>query len=362
MKFLMFGTGKIANEIMNDIEISRPQIEITGFIDNNETKYNQLFHGIKVYSPRQAFKLNYDYICVLIGNRDKYRDVYNQLVYGYGIDKSKIVDSMYLLKQIMIEKYKDDTRPFVQDTLSFWKTHDISFMNQFQYAEASYEKVFWDTDNNMPYIVLENKRLYYPKNYSDFVIRNNEMFVISYRQTEQHEKSPHRYLMGDIEIHEGDVVVDAGAREGDFALPYIDTIKKLYLFECDSDWVEALQMTYHDYKDKVVIVPKMLTDHENENMTTLDNVLSGEKINFLKMDIEGAEVSALQAASETLNSINIRCAICSYHKSTDQRDIISLLKEKGFNCSVSNGYIVFVNDPHIFRDLDFRKGIVYAVK
>ena len=36
-----------------------------------------------------------------------------------------------------------------------------------------------------------------------------------------------------ISMSKGDVVVDAGAMEGDFALEYIEDIGKLYIFECD---------------------------------------------------------------------------------------------------------------------------------
>ena len=360
MKFLFFGTGKIANDIMSNIIMPNSQIEIVGFCDNDISKQNQSFWGFNVYSVQDALKLEIDYVCILLG--EKYSDVYHQLVDEYDVEESKVVDRFFLLKQLMIEKYRNDNREYIKQTLLFWQEHDISFMNQFQYEKESYEKLFWDDENNMPYIMLNGKRLYYPSNYSNIFVVNNEKYVISYRNMEQHEKSPHRYIKGEICIHPNDIVVDAGAREGDFALPYIDIIKKLYLIECDPDWVQALKMTYQPYKDKVVIIPKMLSNMQNQEMTTLDNVLNGEKVNFLKMDIEGAEINALNAAKEALKSNDIRCAICSYHNSADEKGIIDILEKNAFRCSVSDGYVVYLYDPHIYRDLDFRKAIVYAIK
>ena len=38
---------------------------------------------------------------------------------------------------------------------------------------------------------------------------------------------------------------------------YVDVASKIYLFECDPVWIEALEKTFEPYKDKVVIVPKM---------------------------------------------------------------------------------------------------------
>ena len=43
MKFLFFGTGKIANDIMSNIIMPNSQIEIVGFCDNDISKQNQSF-------------------------------------------------------------------------------------------------------------------------------------------------------------------------------------------------------------------------------------------------------------------------------------------------------------------------------
>lgn len=358
MKFLLFGTGNIADQVMKGIENLEKYVEIVGIIDNDETKHGQNYYKYTIMGPEQISGCSYDYICILLVK--DYEDVYNQLVYGYRIESKKIVDRFFLLKEIMSGKYKDSEDRDVQDTISFWQENNLTFFNQFAYESVKYEKVFWDLDNNMPFILYEDRRLYYPRRYKGFCIKNGDMYVASCREMEQHVKSPHRYLTDEICIADGDVVVDAGAREGDFALPYIEKISKLYLLECDPEWVKALKMTYKSYMDKVVIIPKMLSDQVSENATTLMGILKNQKVNFIKMDIEGAEMKVLSASEKLFQDNHMKCAICSYHRKDDKEGIENLLGRLGYRCSESKGYVVFMNDPDIFLEADFRRGVVYA--
>lgn len=358
MKFLLFGTGNVADQVMKGIDNLEKYVEIAGVVDNDETKYGTKFYKYTVTGLESMADCLYDYICILLDKN--YREVYNQLVYGYHIADDRIVDRFFLLKEIMSEKYKNSEDKAVQDTISFWQENNLTFFNQFAYAPAVYEKVSWDMENNMPYVMYGKERLYYPRDYRGFCIQNGDMYVVSYREMEQHIRSPHRYLTDRIDIGDGDIVVDAGAREGDFALPYIHKISKLYLFECDAGWVKALEMTYRNYMDKVIIVPKMLSDEVTENSTTLPEVIGNQKLDFIKMDIEGAETRALSAAGGLLENNDIKCAVCSYHRKNDKDDIKRILTRLGYDCSESEGYVVFVADPDIFKEADFRRGVVYA--
>ena len=360
MKLLLFGTGSVASSVMEKCNFAKTKINVIGFLDNDEAKYGSSFYGKNVYHPGQIGSLEYVYICILLVKG--YNEVINQLVYGYNVSPNRIIDRKNLLKLLMIDKYKNDKRLFVKETIDYWKTHDISFMNQYQYDNVHYDQVFWDYEENMPYVIFSGKRLYYPRDYKRFIIKNEKMYAISYREIEQHELSPHRYLKGNIRIHEGDVVIDAGAQEGDFALPYIDIIGKLYLFECDLSWVKALKMTYKKYADKVTIIPKMLSNSCDEKSITLQEAVQSGKVDFIKMDIEGAEVESLLAAQELLKKNDIRCAVCTYHKKDDAEKIKSILKQNGYQSFFSNGYVVFVDDTDIFKDLDFRKAIIYGYK
>lgn len=359
MRLFIFGTGYVAQQVLHGMDNILKYVDIVGFIDNDEEKWGKSFCGRKIYHPGHLREEEYDKIGILL---IKFQDVYCQLVHGYHVPPEKIIDREELLKYLMTEKYRDTMDSDIQDTLEYWRKNPLSYFNQHEYAGATRDRVFWDIECNMPYIIFKNRRLYYPRSYSGFLCDKEGLYVLGYREEEQAEGSPHKYLTKEIDFAKGDVVVDAGAMEGDFALEHIDDIGRLYIFECDSEWIKALKMTYKDYMDKVTIIPKMLGDRVDENMTTLKEAIPDGKVDFIKMDIEGAEVKALQAAEELLQNNDVKCSICTYHRKDDAACLKKFFERNGYQTSFSNGHMIFYIDPDIFSTLDFRKGVIYAKK
>ncbi|MBD5448762.1 MAG: FkbM family methyltransferase [Lachnospiraceae bacterium] len=359
MKLLIFGTGDMARKALRGMDNISQYADIVGFVDNDDTKYGKVFYDRKIYHPGQIKTVDYDKICILL---EQFQEVYYQLVDGYHIAPEKIINKEELLKYLMIEKYKNSMDADIRDTLKYWEDNPLSFFNQHKAEDAARDRVFWDEECNMPYIIFKGKRLYYPRGYSDFIYEEGCIYAMGDRGGEQAERSPHRYLTNEINFTKGDVVVDAGAMEGDFALAHIEDIGKLYIFECDPQWIKALKMTYKDYMDKVVIIPKMLGDRVNERMTTLIEAIPDGRVDFIKMDIEGAEVSALLSAEALLQNNNVKCTICTYHKKDDAVRLEKIFHENGYQTSFSNGYMIFHIDKDIFSTLDFRKGVIYAKK
>ena len=80
---------------------------------------------------------------------------------------------------------------------------------------------------------------------------------------------------------------------------------------------------------------------------TLDNILEGlkiDRVNFIKMDIEGAEIEALKGMKETLGNNDVKLAIASYHKVNGQptyKTIIPMMREMGFNSRFKDGISYF---------------------
>ena len=86
-------------------------------------------------------------------------------------------------------------------------------------------EVCLDGGCGMYYIPYKGRKMFFPRGW------NEEKIVSYYRSVvmEQDARSPHCYANDAFGVKAGDVVVDAGAAEGIFALDCIDTASKLYL-------------------------------------------------------------------------------------------------------------------------------------
>ena len=61
---------------------------------------------------------------------------------------------------------------------------------------------------------------------------------------------------------------------------------------------------------------------------SIDEMLDGQRASYIKMDIEGAEMEALQGAHDTINKFRPKLAISVYHKEDDLWNIPYYLHEK----------------------------------
>lgn len=177
----------------------------------------------------------------------------------------------------------------------------------------------------------------------------------------------------------GDTVVDAGANIGSFTVKAAEAVGrtgKVIAIEPEANNLKLLQRNIEaNGLRNVVIVPKGVwstkdelklslsrqtmghsfyrkhyyeTDRANEiedvEVDTLDNMLreSGiTRVDFIKMDIEGAEIEALKGMDEVLRS-DVKLAIEVRHivdgKRTD-KTIIPQLREKGFEVHREGGIV-----------------------
>ncbi len=272
--------------------------------------------------------------------------------------------------QVLIGKLKANygtvEDPEIQDILQtveqnqYVMAYNQRFIWKFQDGIAKFlELIQYDQEAGMYYGLWNGRRMYYPREYS------KEMAASAFRFAcvEQDPVSPHRYLDSSFDVQEGDIVVDAGVAEGNFALDVVEKAKKVYLVECEHKWVEALQKTFAPWKEKVVIVEKLLGDRTDEQSITIDQLVEERYINFLKLDVEGAEIASLKGASRVLaNSRNVRCAVCAYHRKHAEREIRKLLENHHFYTSTTKGYMFFKEDMDSWIDGELRHGIVRAVK
>lgn len=150
----------------------------------------------------------------------------------------------------------------------------------------------------------------------------------------------------------GDVVLDAGACYGDNALTFASKVGdagRVFAFEMVPDNIDVmrknLQINEH-LAQRIEVVDRPLHNRPDERLyihkrragahvaekpdptgvarvvetTTVDDFVRRRnlrRLDFVKMDIEGAEMNALAGARRTIETFRPKLAICVYHKPED---------------------------------------------
>jgi len=210
-------------------------------------------------------------------------------------------------------------------------------------ASLSYRQLRVDVERDMktklPYVMHQGKKLFFPEHFSSDKVRTEYLRLL----IEQDPESPHRYIPS-YETLKDRVLLDVGAAEGIFALDTIEQVNRVFLFEYEEFWQEALRQTFQPWQEKVTIVRKFVSDRTENVNVSIDDFLSGRELErlFIKMDIEGAERKALQGARITLQSASdIYLSICGYHRKGDPEYIKGFLKEYGFSHIFAPGYLLW---------------------
>jgi len=153
-----------------------------------------------------------------------------------------------------------------------------------------------------------------------------------------------------VKLSKDEIFIDCGSYDLSTSEDLIsrrNDIKKIYAFEpdpanynicleriknfpcevelfCSGLWNEDKTLSFHSFSgtgSKIV---------ENGNskieVRTIDSILKGGVATFIKMDIEGAELEALEGAKNTIKKYKPKLAISVYHKPNDIIEILSYIK------------------------------------
>ncbi len=290
----------------------------------------------------------------------------------------------YLLDSVKILIKKNElsaTNAMVQKAnrhrvLEYFKKHDgTEYSKELEFLKSNYptwmqcsfeldaykeeirdeiEKIAYDEQKGMYYAMRNQRKLYFKKSMSKAEVINYYL-ITSFEQT---NSSAHCYTNEQFNVDKNSVVFDVGAAEGLFAIDVIDVAKKIYLFECDEEWIDALKCTFAGY-DNVEIIKKYVSDNNKENNICLDSLLEkihGENL-FIKMDIEGAEIAAIKGARNIIESVDkLKLAVCAYHGQDDYENLCKLLS--ALELSKTDGYLCPLFGQ--IRSPYFRVGVLRA--
>lgn len=295
--------------------------------------------------------------------RSLYRNIVPENLRQKLFDKRIHKQEQKLIKELT--SYFDSGRcPFpqneVKEVSAYLKTKGLHvFPNAYSDKYSSMQiEVHHDPAYDLQYVLHQNKKLYFKRNWSVELIRSKYAFLLN----EQDEQSPHCYLSKDFVIDANSIIADVGVAEGIFVLPYIEKIKHAYLFETDPEWLEALNATFASYKDKISIIHKFVSNMDDDKHIRLDTFFKDKQVDFIKIDVDGAEQELLNGAVTVLKKDqNLKVAICTYHKQNDERDFTSLLQSYGFKTSTTLNFVLFYIEGE-FKPPYLRRGLIRAVK
>lgn len=308
---------------------------------------------------------HFEILCQSVSGKESDRDKVQMLMDALILCVDMISPVIYKLinRDYWCYKHqKDIDNPEITGIIEYIdKEHEISPISYGyvkEYAEYPVEICF-DLNCGMHYIPYKGRRMFFPVNW-------DEKRIMEYYRTimvEQDRRSPHCYYSEACRVEEGDVVVDAGAAEGIFSLDCIDKVSKIYLIEADEEWIGALKETFRDDGEKVQIIYGFLGSIQKDDHVSLDGLFEQEEINYIKMDIEGAEQAALAGADKVLEKgKNIRCAICAYHCSGDEKNIREVLERYDFVTETSKGYMCPIWEMEAYLEAEVRRGLVFGRK
>jgi len=159
-------------------------------------------------------------------------------------------------------------------------------------------------------------------------------------------------LIGKCEVSPGSYVIDGGAYKGETSFWFLSKgAEKIYSFEPDSNCFSLLSenIKRNRVPDKIIPIKKALSNkvgiisfiatgvgaskldaecksQENIEAVTLDSFVKKEglpRVDFIKLDVEGAELEVLEGAVESIKKFRPKMAISVYHK---PEDIITIPK------------------------------------
>jgi FkbM family methyltransferase len=263
------------------------------------------------------------------------------------------------------------TREILEDELSKFK-FDLYLILKV----VGHNKIFYPRTNFSDFLLINEESIFdsnLSANYGGFSLKkfnltlqnkegsHNKINVVTYIEFITLTNQWRQYFIKRDNVNfipgEGDVVIDCGACLGDTAMLFLGCVgNKGQVHTFDPVPLHNRYIAYQlslnpTLKDLVYINQLAVGDAirkfegavddvssitaggltiSNFEMTTIDEYCLAnriEKVDFIKMDIEGAELSALSGAARTIRNLKPKLAITAYHKDHDLWEIPTLIKK-----------------------------------
>ncbi len=301
---VIFGAGDLGTKIILPI-LKNYDCDIVSIWDNDKNKQGKVVEGIKIISYEDLTQVK-DFILVVGSNY-----IYQEM------ERIESLDCKGILQIKLEENILSSSEDYISKSID-----NITKMKKFFNDEQSLSSIDC---------------------FLDF-LKNKDVKVFQKVATNQNH-----YLVEEVlaALKPTDVFVDLGAFIGEFPLDLLNfkiPFEKCYCFEISKSNFAKLSSKVQEYQleNKVECVEKSVSnelgvsyfteDGANSKIsddktgykvitTTLDKFFENKKIDYIKSDIEGAEMNALKGAEHILKTNRPILAISIYHSLSDYQNI-----------------------------------------
>lgn len=293
-KIILFGASSCADVFLNK---TNQRFDVKYIIDNDVNKQGKEFFGYEVYPIEKLGGQSENELLVITSTWCE--DIAIQLEkFGYN---GEVYSYLHMQNKVLSQQIEEESSQL---------NENIRKLIELCYDEKSKNII--------------NKIIYKLKhNIVDF--------------SDLYEKNQY-FIPNIINLDENEVFIDGGAYDGktvDEFISFCDgNFKKVYSFEMDREnyikiprgkydnRVEFLNYGLWNQAETVSFVEKNNSSEiasygsNSAQCIALDDIIK-EKVTFIKMDIEGAELKALEGAKNIIKRDQPKLAICLYHKLSD---------------------------------------------
>jgi FkbM family methyltransferase len=317
----IFGAGSATQNLLPFL--NKYHVPVVAILDNRSPEIQQLF-GIKVLPPTESIYKSSTKVVVLVKNNRE--DIARQLI-GLGFDAKDIVFPQINALDFYTLIYQ-------------WYYPDQELDNRKQEIEAALASY---ADEQSRQLFLHRLGLFTQgldyRNYLAF-LNDFSYPILNYHP---HIENPENYFYFNNEIISNDyeLFIDLGGHDGESTRQFLKRsngeVDQIYIAEPDPIYYLKLIKEFSHYKENITIIKKAAwscitklkfeqngpqsTIRESGTSTvstfTVDSLELKGKHGLIKMDIEGAETSALVGCAKTLRENHFDLIISAYHKKDD---------------------------------------------
>ncbi len=318
---LLYGTGNGADKILNELE--KRKIKVSGVFASDSFVRSRSFRGFKVISFSAAKEQYGEFIALLC----------------FGSQLTEVIDNIKCIAETT-EIYAPDV-PVIEDNEIF----DIEYVRKHRESlERAYNLLADEA----------SKKVFEATIYYKLTGKINYLF-----DCETTKKEAYTLL----KLNNNEAYLDLGAYNGDTVEEFINEVKAYRkIIAVEPDYKNFKKLKSNTEKVNNILLYNAAVAEKNgtalfsmrggrnssvgegtEIKTVgVDEEFSTERVSYIKMDVEGNEISAIRGAKETLKKYRPRLNIAAYHKNADIFEIPLLIS------SINPDYKIYLrHHPYI---------------